>query len=347
MGCEARKIPADAGVFFLDFSLYRTSQELTVRTKCLSNNLAVPLTNSKVADMETLPDFRRSASNRVYKFNRGYKWLILVAGSLGFLLIFGLLVGAQSRHENLSPGLMSLAVLELAGFLAAIVYVERRSSRTLQISDEGIFVRDGRGDEIGGIRWIELGRVSERRVMGRLVLWDQGKTQRVVIDQQFEPSAEIRSRILDEYTKVFTPRPLPVEFRSSHLLNTQSVLVGLATAFFLSMTWMANQQNAKGPALVFVAFTILSLISFLSLYPQLRGPSTLFEDRLVLRTLFRTRELFKKDITGVEMKDVANSTGTKFSMVILKTTKGQQAKITFVYGDIPDIYLTLKAWLAR
>jgi len=29
MGCEARKLPADAGVFFLDFFLYRTNQELT------------------------------------------------------------------------------------------------------------------------------------------------------------------------------------------------------------------------------------------------------------------------------------------------------------------------------
>jgi len=27
-GCEARKIPADAEVFFLDFYLYRTNQEL-------------------------------------------------------------------------------------------------------------------------------------------------------------------------------------------------------------------------------------------------------------------------------------------------------------------------------
>jgi hypothetical protein len=26
VGCEARKIPADAGVFFLDFYLYRTYQ---------------------------------------------------------------------------------------------------------------------------------------------------------------------------------------------------------------------------------------------------------------------------------------------------------------------------------
>jgi hypothetical protein len=29
VGCEARKIPADAGVFFLDFYLYRTFIELT------------------------------------------------------------------------------------------------------------------------------------------------------------------------------------------------------------------------------------------------------------------------------------------------------------------------------
>jgi len=28
VGCEARKIPADAGVFFLDFPLYRTYQTL-------------------------------------------------------------------------------------------------------------------------------------------------------------------------------------------------------------------------------------------------------------------------------------------------------------------------------
>lgn len=297
--------------------------------------------------MGTLPESGRSASNGVYKFERSYKWLILVAGSLGFLLIFGLLAGAQSKHENLSPGLIALAILELAGFLAAVVYVKRRSSRTLQISDEGVFIRDGQGDEIGGIRWTELGRVSERRVMGRLVLWDQGGTQRVVVDQQFGPFAAIRSRVLDEYTKVFNPRPLPVEFLSSHLLNTQSVLMGSGTAFFLSMAWMANEQNARGPAFVFAVFTILSLISLLSLYPQLRGPSTLFEDRLVLRTLFRTREFFKKDITGVELKDIVNPSGTKFSMVILKAIGPKQAKITFVYGDIPDIYLTLKAWLAR
>jgi hypothetical protein len=31
MGCEASKIPAEGDVFFLDFYLYRTNQELTTK----------------------------------------------------------------------------------------------------------------------------------------------------------------------------------------------------------------------------------------------------------------------------------------------------------------------------
>jgi len=40
VGCEARKIPADAGVFFLDFYLYRTSQPVAA-PKSKSNNFLV------------------------------------------------------------------------------------------------------------------------------------------------------------------------------------------------------------------------------------------------------------------------------------------------------------------
>jgi hypothetical protein len=39
MGCEARKLPADAGVFFLDFFLYRTNQELGLLSLRLSHAL--------------------------------------------------------------------------------------------------------------------------------------------------------------------------------------------------------------------------------------------------------------------------------------------------------------------
>jgi hypothetical protein len=285
-----------------------------------------------------------AGTNGVYKFDRGYKWLILVVGSVDVLLVGGALNVGSIRHE-LSPRLIALGFVELLAFVAVMAYVARRSKRELQITDEGIFVRDGRGNEISGIRWIELGRVTERRVMGRLVLWDQGGTRRVLVDQQFKPSAAIRSRILDEYAKVFIPRPLPMEFRTSHWLNAQSLLMASGTSFFVGTAWKANQDNARGPAMFLGGFAILCLIALLNLYPQLRGPSLLFEDRIVLCSLFRTRELYKKEITGIELKDMSNSSGTKFSFINVQTAVGKPLKITFVYGDIPEMYLTLRAWL--
>jgi hypothetical protein len=287
-----------------------------------------------------------TGTNGVYKFNRGYKWLILVAGSLGVLLIGSSLTVGSIRHE-LSSRLVALGIVELAAFVAAMVYILRRSKRVVQINDEGIFIRDGQGNEISGIRWIELGRVSERRIMGRLALWDQSGTRRVLVDQQFEPFTTIRARILDEYARVFTPRPLPLEFRSSHPFNSQSIFMALGTAFFTGAAWKANEANARRPAIVLGAFAVLALISLLSMFPQLRGPSLLFEDRIVLRSLFRRRELYKNEIRGIELKDMSNSSGTKFSFINLQTVSGKQRKISFVYGDIPEMYLTLRAWLAR
>jgi hypothetical protein len=73
----------------------------------------------------------------------------------------------------------------------------------------------------------------------------------------------------------------------------------------------------------------------------------LFEDRIVLRSLFKTHEVYKKNVSGVEIGDVANPHGTKFSFVIVQIIGGKQLKITSKYGSIPEIYLMLGVWLAR
>jgi hypothetical protein len=68
----------------------------------------------------------------------------------------------------------------------------------------------------------------------------------------------------------------------------------------------------------------------------------------VLRSLLKTREVYKKSVSGVEIGDVANAKGgTKFSLIILEIIGGKQLKITSRYGSIPEIYLTLRAWMAR
>jgi hypothetical protein len=46
--------------------------------------------------------------------------------------------------------------------------------------------------------------------------------------------------------------------------------------------------------------------------------------------------------------DVANPrSDTKFPFVILKITDGKPLRITSKFGSIPEMYLTLRAWLAQ
>lgn len=109
-----------------------------------------------------------------------------------------------------------------------------------------------------------------------------------------------------------------------------------------------HPARPKDGKCIFLCFVVASLVSLVNLYPQLRGPSVLFEDRIVLRSLFKTQEVCKKSVSGVEIADVANpQSGTKFSLVILQIIGGKQLKITSKYGSIPEIYLTVRAWLAR
>jgi hypothetical protein len=111
---------------------------------------------------------------------------------------------------------------------------------------------------------------------------------------------------------------------------------------------MAFQQGQRVAIVFPLCLAAASLVSLLNLYPQLRGPSVLFEDRIVLRSLFKTQEIYKKSVSGVEIGEVANPrSGTKFSSVILQIVGGKQLQITSKYGSIPEIYLTLRAWLTR
>jgi hypothetical protein len=291
-----------------------------------------------------------SASNvgntNVYRFDRGYTWFVLIAASLGFLFLLG--ITAVNRQEALSsPGLLCAVVVMLLVAVGIMAYTLRRSKRVLKINDNGVCLQDGRGNEISSIRWVELGRVSERRELGQLALWDNAGIRRVLVDQLFQNFTAIRSRILDEYAKVFILKPLPIEFRNPQPLNYQSVFMAAAFAFFVWAAWSANQQNEKGPSVLLGFFAILCLISLLNLFPGLRGPSVLFEDRLVLRSLFKTREIYKKEVASIDLNDLANQSGTRFSFITLKMGSGEQVRLTFAYGSILEMYLTLRVWLAH
>lgn len=282
--------------------------------------------------------------NGVYKFESGVIWTGLIAGSIGLLLFVGLGIAAATQGSKSAVLCVPISLL----LVAVIAHIGRLSGRCLQVSDEGVWVRDKRGNQIGSLQWKELGKVTERRKMAQLALWDKNGARRVLIDQQYQKFAAIRSRILAEYANTFTLKPLPIEFQRANPVMYESVIFAMSSALFGWVAWMAFQQGQRVVSTFFLCFVAASLISLLNLYPQLRGPSMLFEDRIVLRSLLKTREVYKKSVVGVEIADVGNPrSGTKFSLVILQIMGGKQLKITSKYGSIPEIYLTIRAWLAR
>lgn len=286
-------------------------------------------------------------TNGVYKFDPSVIRVGLIAGVVG-LLFFGSLGVAAGREENFAPGLWVVGILFSLACVPVLAHVMRLSRRALQLTDEDISVRDERGQEIGSLRWVELAKVTERRKMAQLALWDKSGARRVLVDQQFENFAAIRNRILAEYEKAFMLKPLPIEFQRSNPVMFESVIFVMFSVIFGWVAWMAIQQGQRMASAFFLCFVVASLVSLVNLYPQLRGPSVLFEDRIVLRSLFKTQEVCKKSVSGVEIADVANpQSGTKFSLVILQIIGGKQLKITSKYGSIPEIYLTVRAWLAR
>lgn len=286
-----------------------------------------------------------SDSDGEYKFDQNMVRLgvgatvvcILLFGSLG--IVSGVQEGLTWRGSLI--WLVACLVLSFAGF-----HISRLSGRTVRISGDGVWVRDKHGHEIGSIHWVELARVTERRRMAQLALWDKSGVRRVLVDQQYENFALIRSRLLAEYAKAFVSKPLPIEFQNPSPMLLETFLLGLFAMFCAFGTWSTYHQGHLGLSICLLSFAAVGFISLLNLHPRIAGPSGLFGDRLILRSIFKTEELERQDISSVELQDVANPRGgTKFSFILLNVRQGEPLRITSKFGNIPELYLTLRAWL--
>jgi hypothetical protein len=222
--------------------------------------------------------------NGVYKFDPGVIWAGLIVGGIGLLLFVGLGIAAAKQGSKSAVLCLPVSLL-LVAFLS---HIGRLSGRSLQVNDEGVSVRDKKGNHIGSLHWMELSKVTERRKMAQLALWDKSGVRRVLIDQQYQNFAAIRYRILAEYAKAFTLKPLPIEFQRANPVMYESVIFAMLSALLGWVAWIAFQQGQRVASTFFLCFVAGSLVSLLNLYPQIRGPSVLFEDRIVLRSLFKT-----------------------------------------------------------
>jgi hypothetical protein len=160
-----------------------------------------------------------------------------------------------------------MSVLLCLGLIGALIQIGRLSGRNLQLSDDGISVRNKQGNQIGNLRWVELARVTERRRMAQLALWDKSGARRVLVDQQFENFAVVRSRILAEYANVFALKPLPIEFRNRSPFLLESLIFGFFAAFCSWGAWSTYQQGQTGLSAILFCFAVVGLLLLLNLYP--------------------------------------------------------------------------------
>jgi len=291
---------------------------------------------------------KNATTNGAYKFDLGYTWFVLIGGTLALLLILGGLLAAANRNETVGPGLAVTGALCVIAFIAAIASVVKSSSRTIQVNDDGIWVQDKRGNGIEGLHWGELAKVTASNKMAQLLLWDGAGRRRVVVDRNVENFDRIRGRIIMEYARVFTFGPLPFEFRRSNFwtLDGMACVVAAVVMGLVSFRVYLRGQPGSG-ILLLLLFGVPFSLYFLSINPQFFGPSQLFEDRIVLSGLFRKRVMYKENVTGVEIVDfTAGKSGTS-SMVVVTARNDSQLKILQRYGNLPDIYLAIEAWLAR
>jgi hypothetical protein len=292
---------------------------------------------------------RKDAStNGAYKFDLGYTWFVLIGGTLALLLILGAFVAATSRNQTVGLGLAVAGALCVVALIVAIASVVKSSSRTVQVNDDGIWVQDKRGNGIGGLHWGELAKVTASNKMAQLLLWDGAGRRRVVIDRNVENFARIRGRILKEYARVFTFGLLPFEFRRSNFWTLDGIACVVAAVVMGLVSFRVYLRGQPGSGiLLLLLFAIPLSLYFLRINPQFFGPSQLFEDRIVLSGLFRKRVMYKEDVTGVEIVDFSAGKSGTSSMIVVTARNGMQLKILQRYGNLPDIYLTLQAWLAR
>jgi hypothetical protein len=141
---------------------------------------------------------------------------------------------------------------------------------------------------------------------------------------------------------------LPFEFRRAKFW-TPDAIVCVGAAFVMGLMPFSLYRNGQpgSGVLLFLSFELLFSLYFLSINPQFFGPSQIFQDRIELNGVLKRSVVFKRDITSVEIVDfTAGQAGTS-SMILVTAGPAKPLKILQRYGDLPEIYLTIKARLAR
>ena len=231
----------------------------------------------------------------------------------------------------------------LLGIFFGCVYFCRyllkvRKSR-IEISPKGISRVGGDGTS-QSLNWNEIANISENRQWQQIVLANQEKTTKVVIDYQFKDFDEIREKVFDELEANLKLPPLPIVFirKSNGFYLFCLIILSILILFFSFFFFYTHEYFIGG----FSSLFALLPIAFFYSDKKLTNKLSVESNGINIVTNAENKQLSYSNIREITWKYVMNRNGDKFSLIELATKEDEVFKLTYSLGPMPEIYLILR-----
>jgi hypothetical protein len=253
-----------------------------------------------------------------FKFPQSMVWLMLGLAIACFgLMVFGLALQVTDlRHASFT--LMILCVAMFGSGAVGCLQIFNRSRDTVAVNADGLWYLQRKGSTTF-IAWSEVGSVTARDGVQRLVVTDVTGTKKIRFEYQLENFEKLRAFVV-EHSVAARIRTPPRTVFHRNWMNRGVILVAFVTS--LLFTWLCVRQGQPKPAPIFIGFAVFAFVGLM------REPSRveIANDAIVIRFLGWQRTIPFDSITNIELVDLRDR-GNVRPTVIIGRKSGKDLKL--------------------
>jgi hypothetical protein len=187
------------------------------------------------------------------------------------------------------------------------------------------------------ISWAEIRNIKTDMVTGTIYLLDGHSNKLMKIDKNMKNSDKFVVMLANKCPNIFVPEPNHT-FRKGAIVQAAIVLFTLGISGFL--IYISIRDSSTG-ALLFGLGIIALGIYFLVFTPN---EIILQTDRLVIKSMIKTKEIMLSSIANVEYEMYMVRRGTRYFRTTLTLADGKQVPIALLgVGSLPS-FLYIRSW---
>jgi hypothetical protein len=284
-------------------------------------------------------------NTEVFTF-KDYFWINLSLG-IFFDFVFGIIFTVTNSIKTQHDLVIFIIVVIVTNlfYLAICLYFKKLSKHRIELNGQGISRLDENNQE-NFLNWDEVEDVEEERLRQRLVLSNQQKTKKLIVDFQFENFPHIQTKIFYEFEKRMKTPIFPIVFKSRFFTNNAKLIMAFIVFGFIFASICRPAGSPVDPnfCLFFLGFLIITPIAMEFDYFYTPTEMTVSETDISFSYFFGHRDHVVKfsEFVGVELDYFMNVRfGNKFYYLVLSTRLGDTYELKNRLGSIPKMYTTL------